>query len=72
MAELAERWPVLSDGERRRMLDAYSPRTAELLARYSAALVDEMAAAGWAERSGCVVTGTGGLRGFFGQDARQW
>ncbi len=43
MAELAGRWPVLSDGERRRTLEEYAPRMAELLARHSAALAEEAA-----------------------------
>ena len=46
MAELAGRWPVLSEGERRRTLDEYAPRMAELLTRQSAALAEEVPAGG--------------------------
>jgi hypothetical protein len=44
MAELAGRWPVLSEGERRRTLEEYAPRMAELLRRHTAALAEEMPA----------------------------
>ena len=40
MAELASIWPLLSEPDRRRTLDQYAPRMAELLARHSAALVE--------------------------------
>ena len=42
MAELADIWPTLSAGQRRRTLDEYAPRMTDLLRRHTAALAEEI------------------------------
>ena len=42
LGEVAGRWPLLSEAERRRMLDEQAPLMADLLARHTAALAEDM------------------------------